>query len=237
MQSDKWNLEMLSDFATFKETRVQMDQSDSRALVVLSFNCWIQRRNQSSNRRVIELHKIFSTVQEESAVNSEKTKIYNYLPPKLHMCFKDEENVYETCHLPHKDHPETAQIVTYQIDLSQIVDYDSIGKLTLVFDIHLLWIDENRKWNAKALGINSIRVPIDEIWSPELELFDCISGACGLAPNWDELALIHSDGYVYLHVNNLFKLIAIWTLIISHLTNKIVLCFHRSEVLCKGVNF
>ena len=109
----------------------------------------------------------------------------------LHQCFKN--NLYDITQLPLLG--EKVVEIRYSFDVINIISLENDGTIVLVADFDFGWVDEFRKWNSsELLGLESIYIPTQEIWTPEFVLSNCESDNCVYGANNQTRAKLFSDG-------------------------------------------
>ena len=122
------------------------------------------------------MHASFKTSNRESA---------------LHQCFKN--NPYDISQIPLLENGVLD--IWYTFDFVNLISLANDGTIVMIADLELSWVDEFRKWNSsELLGLESIYIPTQEIWTPEFVLSNCESDNCVYGANNQTRAKLFSDG-------------------------------------------
>lgn len=123
------------------------------------------------------------------------------MEPVLHACLA--ANPYNTRHLPRlvgsetKDNPLHMQ---YNFFFNSLLALESSGTIELRAFLRLEWPDQLRAWDKQALGIDKIKVPLHEVWTPVLQVANCITDNCYILPYNRSTVGLESNGMVTLGV-------------------------------------
>ena len=128
------------------------------------------------------------------ATGSKRNVSQPFMEPVLHACLA--ANPYNTRHLPRLVGSETKDSplqVKYNFFFNSLLALESCGTIVLRAFLRLEWHDQMRGWDKQAFGIDKIKVPLDEVWTPVLQVANCITDNCYILPfNRSTVGLEHT---------------------------------------------
>lgn len=112
---------------------------------------------------------------------------------------KDAQKLYNKLFKDYKKEirPVSRAADTLQVEFGaaiiEVVDLDPSGHMTVSTWLRMRWKDNFLKWGSKDFGgVKQLHVPANEVWLPDVELFNSASGDV----NKDRNVIIYQDGTV-----------------------------------------
>ncbi len=101
--------------------------------------------------------------------------------------------------------------INFSVSIENIISFESNGILTIPIEVTLFWIDENIHYfietpNDLTLCLPSlIRIPANEIWTPNFFLQRCESQECWIKPDENTMVFLINQSYNYYFIIKNFR--------------------------------
>lgn len=122
-----------------------------------------------------------------------------FLDPVLHACIR--AHPYNTDQLPLRvGEPQVPIEMTYNFFFTNLLLFESDGTIGFKAFLRFEWQDSNRVWNRSQLNVSKVRLPFQEVWTPQISLANCESELCHILPHNRTSVGVEHDGRVSLVV-------------------------------------
>ncbi|XP_014778580.1 acetylcholine receptor subunit beta-type unc-29 [Octopus bimaculoides] len=136
---------------------------------------------------VIYLMLIGSTVSLKSTKKSFVNDLFKNYVKSERPVTRDEDEVY----------------VNISLEIKNIIEFDiTKGIMTSNLLLGLSWYDVNLMWNSENTNISYVKVELQKVWYPNVQICNSVTGKFTFDGNWG--VTIKSDGSVHLHIDQIF---------------------------------